>query len=54
MLDNEETNGGINLSDVVDDSSWKIFEDVENLEEWLGIDYSNSDTPRIIEKLNFE
>lgn len=54
VLDNEETNSGVKLSDVEDDSSWEVFEDVENLEEWLGIDYNNSDAPRIIEKINFE
>lgn len=52
-LDNEETNGGIGINDIDDDSSWEMFTDVENLEEWLGIDYNDSDSPRIIEEAEF-
>lgn len=54
VLDNEETNSDVKLNDVEDDTSWDIFEDVENIEEWLGIDYNNPDTPRIVEELEFE
>lgn len=53
VLDNEETNGGIGINEVEDDSSWEMFTDVENLEEWLGIDYSGSDSPRIIDEAEF-
>lgn len=56
VLDNEETNPitdeeKVRLEDVEDDSSWDMFEDVEDVEEWLGVDYNNSDTPRIIEEI---
>lgn len=53
VLDNEETNGGIGINEVEDDSSWETFTDVEDLEEWLGIDYNDSDSPRIIEEAEF-
>lgn len=53
VLDNEETNGGIGINEVEDDSSWEMFTDVEDLEEWLGIDYNDSDSPRIIEEAEF-
>lgn len=33
---------------VEDDSSWNMFEDVEDIEEWLGVDYNNSDAPKIL------
>ena len=56
VLDNEETNPitdeeKVRLEDVEDDSSWDMFEDVEDVEEWLGIDYNNPDTPRIVEEI---
>lgn len=54
VLDNEETNSGFALADVEDDSSWEVFEDVENLGEWLGVDYNNPDAARIIEEVEFE
>lgn len=54
ILDNAETNSGVRLSDVEDDSSWEIFENVENFNEWLGVDYNNPDAPRITETINFE
>lgn len=46
-LDNEETNGGVQLSDVEDDSSWERFDDVEDFEEWLG-------EAKIVEEIEFE
>lgn len=54
VLDNEETNGGVRLSDVEDDSSWDVFEDVENIDEWLGVDYNEPDAPKIVEEIEFE
>lgn len=51
ILDNIDTNSGARLSDVEDDSSWEIFENVENFDEWLGIDYNNSDAPKIVEEM---
>ena len=53
VLDNEETNGGIGINEVEDDSSWEMFTDVENLEEWLGVDYNDSDSPRITDEAEF-
>lgn len=56
VLDNEETNPitdeeKVRLEDVEDDSSWDMFEDVEDVEEWLGIDYNNPDAPIIVEEI---
>ena len=53
VVDNEETNGGVRLSDVEDDSSWDVFEDVENIDEWLGVNYDSPDAPEIIEEIEF-
>lgn len=37
VLDTEETNfGDFDIRDVEDDSSWDVFEDVEDINEWLG------------------
>lgn len=50
VLDTAETNSyGFALKDVEDVSAGEIFEDVGDLEEWLGIDYNNSESPRIID-----
>lgn len=36
------------LESVEDDTSWEYEEGVDNIEEWLGIDYNNPETPRIL------
>ena len=52
VLDTVETNTpGFTLSQVEDVSAGEIFEDVENIEEFLDIDYNNGETPRIIETI---
>lgn len=38
VLDNDETNSGLDLREVEDDSSWTVFEDVEDIETFIGID----------------
>ena len=53
VLDNEETNGGIGINEVEDDSSWEKFTNVGNLEEWLGVDHNDSDSPRITDESEF-
>lgn len=35
-LDNEETNSGMDIREVEDDSSWDKYNDVEDFSEWLG------------------
>ena len=35
-LDNEETNSDFDLRNVEDDSSWDRFDNVDDLDEWLG------------------
>lgn len=37
----------INILTVEDDSSWEMFENVADVEEWLEIDYNNPDSPRV-------
>lgn len=34
VLDSVETNSGFSLKDVTDDSSWEVFENVENIYDW--------------------
>ena len=36
------------LESIEDDTSCELEEGVEDLESWLGIDYSNPETPRIM------
>lgn len=42
------------LDQVEDDSSWDVAEDVEDLEEWLGISKGNPEGPEILEIIDFE
>ena len=53
-IDNEETNSGMDIRDVEDDSSWNMHEDVEDIETWLGIDYNDPESSRIIDEIEFE
>ena len=52
VLDTAETNTpDFNLASVEDVSAGEIFEDIEDIEEFLGIDYNSPETPRIIETI---
>lgn len=42
------------LDQVEDDSSWDVAEDVEDLEEWLGIGKGDPEEPEILESIDFE
>ena len=42
--------GGLNINEVEDDSSWDSYEGVENVEEWLGVDYNDPDAAKIVEE----
>lgn len=42
------------LNEVEDDSSWEIAENVEDLEEWLGIGTEGHDNPEILESIDFD
>ena len=53
-LDNEETNSGMDIRDVEDDSSWDMYENVDDVEAWLGIDYNNPEADRIVDEIEFE
>lgn len=47
-----ETNTpGFTLSQVEDMSAGEVFEDVTDIEKWLGIEYNNGETSRIIETI---
>lgn len=55
VLDNEETNDpNFDIRNVEDDSSWDIYENVDDVEEWLGIDYNNPEADRIVDEIEFE
>lgn len=52
VLYTEETNApGFTLSQIEDMSAGEVFEDVADIEKWLGIDYINPEVPRIIETI---
>lgn len=54
ILDNGETNSeNADIRNVEDDSSWEMFENVEDVEAWLRIDYSDPDSPRIEDEIEF-
>lgn len=42
------------LEGVEDDTSWELEENVEDIEEWLDIDYSDPETPRILFEIEKE
>ena len=50
LLDNKETNSGMDIREVEDDSSWEMFEDVEDIEEFLGISYTDCDANKIVDE----
>ena len=55
VLDNEETNDpNFDIRNVEDDSSWDMYENVDDVETWLGIDYNNPEADRIIDEIEFE
>ena len=55
VLDNDETNDpDFDIRNVEDDSSWDMYENVDDVEAWLGIDYNNPDTDRIVDEIEFE
>lgn len=53
-LDNEETNSGIDIRNVEDDSSWDRYEEVEDFEKWLGINANQIDNPEIADEIEFD
>lgn len=54
VLYNEETNSGLDIREVEDDSSWEVYEDVDDIDEFLGIDYNDPDTARIIDEIEIK
>jgi len=53
VLDNEETNAeNADIRTVEDDSSWNLYEDVENIEDFLGCS-ADCDAPRIVDEIEF-
>lgn len=41
VLDNDETNRELDIRKVEDDSSWDVYENIEDIESFVGVD----DTP---------
>ncbi len=55
VLDNDETNDpDFDIRNVEDDSSWDMYENVNDVEAWLGIDYNNPDADKIVDEIEFE
>lgn len=55
VLDNDETNDpDFDIRNVEDDSSWDMYENVDDIEAWLGIDYNNPDADKIVDEIEFE
>nr|DAU28128.1 MAG TPA: hypothetical protein [Caudoviricetes sp.] len=50
VLDNEETEDGLDIREVEDDSSWEVYEDVEDIESFLGID-DTPDSSEIVDEI---
>lgn len=50
VLYNEETNSGLDIRAVEDDSSWTVYEDVEDIEAFIGID-DTPDSPVIVDEI---
>ena len=53
VLDNAETNSGLSLVFVQDDSSWDMYENVSDVEKWLGCDSYEIDSPEIVDEIAF-
>lgn len=52
VLDTVETNTpGFNLAAVEDVSAGEIFEDVDDIIDWLGISWSDSESPKVIDMI---
>ncbi len=55
ILDNEYTNSEeADLRIVEDWTSWNLFENIEDPEEFLGIDYQDSTSPSIVDEIEYE
>lgn len=55
VLDNEETNNpDFDIRNVEDDSSWNMYEDIDDIEEFLGINPNDPDATKIIDEIEFE
>lgn len=50
VLDNEETNADIRT--VEDDSSWELYEDIEDIEDFLGCN-ADCDASEIVDEIEF-
>lgn len=52
VLDTAETNTpGFNLAAVEDVSAGEIFEDVEDVIDWLDVSWNNSEAPKVIDMI---
>lgn len=53
VLDNEETNAeNADIRTVEDDSSWELYEDVEDIEDFLGCN-ADCDASEIVDEIEF-
>lgn len=51
VLDNEETNSGLDIREVEDDSSWDVYENIEDIEALIGIN-DTPDSSVIVDEIN--
>lgn len=53
VLDNEETNRGLDIRKVEDDSSWDIYENIEDIDSFVGVN-DTSDSSVIIDTITVD
>lgn len=53
VLYSEETNSGMDIREVEDDSSWDIYENIEDIEAFIGID-DTPDSPVIVDEITVD
>ena len=53
VLDNEETNRGLDIRKVEDDSSWDTYENIEDIDSFVGVN-DTSDSSVIIDTITVD
>lgn len=54
IMDNGYTNSeGADIREVEDTSSWMPFENVDDVEAWLGVDANDSEAPVIVDEIEY-
>ena len=53
VLDNDETNSGLDIRKVEDDSSWDTYENIEDINSFVGVN-DNPDSSVIIDTITVD